>query len=321
MSDKALIHAVYLRDGVDTGRHAVVEEGRIDEPIWLHFNVSQPNARAELKKAAPYIDDAMVDALCAEDTRPRVEEFEKEYLVILRGINLNPEEDPEDMVSLRIWSDGSHVVSAQRRSVFAARKLAAKLQAADQPASSSEVIVGLTVNIIENMAVPISELMEEIDELELEMIDGGKPEHRTKLANLRHKVLLLRRYFNPLRAAVGLLKDLATTWLGEKYTRRLRNAHDDLTRHLEDLDAARDRLQFQQEELVTIMSDRLNRNMYTLSIVAAIFLPLGFITGLFGINVGGMPGVDDGTAFWVVTGGCGAIAVVLAFFFRRSGWF
>ena len=321
MSEKALIHSVYLRDGADTGRHAAVAEGQIDEPIWLHFNVSLPNARAELKKAAPYIDDAMVDALCAEDTRPRVEEFEKEYLVILRGINLNPEEDPEDMVSLRIWSDGSHVISAQRRPVFAARKLAAKLHATEQPASSSEVIVGLTVNVIENMAIPISELMEEIDELELEMIDGGKPEHRTKLADLRHKVLLLRRYFNPLRAAVSLLKDLATTWLGEKYTRRLRNAHDDLTRHLEDLDAARDRLQFQQEELVTVMSDRLNRNMYMLSIVAAIFLPLGFLTGLFGINVGGMPGVEDGTAFWWVTGGCAVIATGLAFFFRRSGWF
>ncbi|WP_020398246.1 zinc transporter ZntB [Kordiimonas gwangyangensis] len=319
MSDNALIHAIKLRDGADTGRHAATESK--DGPIWLHFNVAGPNAKAEIKAAAPYIDDVMIDALCATDTRPRVEEFENEYLVILRGINLNPEEDPEDMVSLRIWSDGSHVISAQRRSVFAARKLAAKLKAEETPASSSEVIVALTVNIIDNMAAPIAEIMEEIDELELEMIDGGKTEHRTALADLRHKVLLLRRYFNPLRAAVGVLKELAATWLGEKYTKRLRNAHDDLTRHLEDLDTARDRLQFQQEELVTVLSDRLNRNMYTLSIVAAIFLPLGFLTGLFGINVGGMPGVEDTTAFWWVCGGCAAIAGVLALFFRRSGWF
>jgi zinc transporter len=319
MSQKALIHAIKLRDGADTGRHAATES--VDGPIWLHFNVAGPTAKAEIKKAAPYIDDVMIDALCATDTRPRVEEFENEYLVILRGINLNPEEDPEDMVSLRIWSDGSHVISAQRRSVFAARKLAAKLAAGETPASSSEVIVALTVTIIENMATPIAEIMDEIDDLELEMIDGGKPEHRTKLADLRHKVLLLRRYFNPLRAAVGVLKELAATWLGEKYTKRLRNAHDDLTRYLEDLDTARDRLQFQQEELVTAISDRLNKNMYTLSIVAAIFLPLGFITGLFGINVGGMPGVEDLTAFWWVTGGCTAIAAILALFFRRSGWF
>lgn len=319
MSQKALIHAIKLRDGADTGRHAASESK--DGPIWLHFNVAGPNAKAEIKAAAPYIDDVMIDALCATDTRPRVEEFENEYLVILRGINLNPEEDPEDMVSLRIWSDGSHVISAQRRSVFAARKLAAKLEAGETPASSSEVIVALTVTIIENMAAPIAEIMDEIDDLELEMIDGGRPEHRTKLADLRHKVLLLRRYFNPLRAAVGVLKELASTWLGEKYTKRLRNAHDDLTRYLEDLDTARDRLQFQQEELVTAISDRLNKNMYTLSIVAAIFLPLGFITGLFGINVGGMPGVEDLTAFWWVTGGCTAIATILALFFRRSGWF
>jgi zinc transporter len=56
-----------------------------------------------------------------------------------------------------------------------------------------------------------------------------------------------------------------------------------------------------------------------LSMVAAIFLPLGFFTGLMDINVGGMPGVEDNGAFWVV-GLCVAVMLVLAALFRWKRW-
>jgi Mg2+ and Co2+ transporter CorA len=56
-----------------------------------------------------------------------------------------------------------------------------------------------------------------------------------------------------------------------------------------------------QEELNSRLSEQMNRAMYTLSIVAAIFLPLGLLTGLLGINVGGIPGTESPWAFLVVT--------------------
>ena len=59
---------------------------------------------------------------------------------------------------------------------------------------------------------------------------------------------------------------------------------------------------------------------YLLTIVAGIFLPLGFITGLLGINVGGMPGVDDGNAFWLVVGLCCTILLVQLALFWKWKW-
>ena len=67
----------------------------------------------------------------------------------------------------------------------------------------------------------------------------------------------------------------------------MREVSDQLARYLEDLDEARDRAAVTQEELVNRLSEQMNNKMYILSIVAAIFLPLGFLTGLLGINVGG----------------------------------
>jgi len=50
-------------------------------------------------------------------------------------------------------------------------------------------------------------------------------------------------------------------------------------------------------------------------------LPLGFFTGLMGINVGGMPGVEDSGAFWVVVGLCVGLSLLLAAVFRWRNWF
>ena len=68
------------------------------------------------------------------------------------------------------------------------------------------------------------------------------------------------------------------------------------------------------------LSERINQRMYVLSIVAAIFLPLGFFTGLMGINVGGMPGVERDMAFWMVVAMCVGLTVVLGILFRWKKW-
>ena len=88
-------------------------------------------------------------------------------------------------------------------------------------------------------------------------------------------------------------------------------------RYIEDLESARDRAAVTQEELSARLAEDMNRNTYLLSIVAALFLPLGFITGLLGINVGGIPGADVKWAFAAV---CGMLAVIVAlqvWLFRR----
>lgn len=67
-------------------------------------------------------------------------------------------------------------------------------------------------------------------------------------------------------------------------------------------------------------SSALGRNSYVLSIVAAIFLPLGFLTGLFGVNIGGMPGIGAEQAFWVLTVASVVIGIALFLIFKFSKW-
>ena len=101
---------------------------------------------------------------------------------------------------------------------------------------------------------------------------------------------------------------------------RLRDAADQATRVAEELDAVRERCAVVKDQLTDIRAEEMNRNMMILSVVAAIFLPLGLVSGMMGINVGGMPWVENGNGFWYVTGIVVAIGVIQLILFRMANW-
>ena len=79
-------------------------------------------------------------------------------------------------------------------------------------------------------------------------------------------------------------------WLDEDDKARLNETTNMLIRFLEELDSSIERAQIIQQTIANQVSEQLNQRMYVMSVVAALFLPLGFLTGLLGVNVGGIPG-------------------------------
>jgi len=96
--------------------------------------------------------------------------------------------------------------------------------------------------------------------------------------------------------------------------------YDRLPRYIEDLDAARERAAVTQEELVSRLSEQMDKRMYVLSIVAAIFLPLGFLTGLLGINVGGIPGAEYKAGFAIFCLLLVGLIIAEVIIFKKKKW-
>ena len=82
----------------------------------------------------------------------------------------------------------------------------------------------------------------------------------------------------------------------------------------------RERCAVIRDQFMDQRAETMNRNMMLLSIVAAIFLPLGLISGMMGINVGGMPWVENGHGFWYVTGLVTLIGIVQLIIFKILKW-
>jgi zinc transporter len=129
--------------------------------------------------------------------------------------------------------------------------------------------------------------------------------------------ILLRRYLAPQRDTLARLGGEHADLFDESRRLVLRECSDGLARMVEELDAARDRAAVLHEELSARLAETMNKNMYLLSIVAAIFLPLGLLTGLFGINVGGMPWLESRWGFAIVSSGLVGVAIFQYWLFRR----
>ena len=320
--DSGLLYA-YVLNGAGGGERLDWNQIKQWQPqqgvLWLHLEYSNPAVLQWLLNESK-LDEVTAEALLADETRPRSMLSASGLLLTLRGINPHPGADPDDMVAVRMWSDGARIITTRRRRLQAASELSQAIEKGIGPRNAGEFVESLTDRMVERMGDVIEEISDQVDELEESVLTMESYELRPKIAELRRNAIGLRRYLAPQREAVARLFSEKLEWLGDIDRQRLRESADRTTRFVEDLDLARERAVVVQEELLSRLSEKMDRTMYVLSIVAAIFLPLGFLTGLLGINVGGIPGADYPGAFVIFCVSLLVIVVLQVWLFKRKRW-
>lgn len=323
MTDDGLINAVLL-DGKGGGRLLDWEGIRAwsadQGALWVHLDYTSDEAQGWLNEESG-LEPLIAGALIADETRPRCAPIPGGLLISLRGVNNNPGADPEDMVSIRLFATAERVISTRRRHLLSIRDLVDSLKRGEGPCTPGELISMLADRLIERMSVVIGELDERMDDLEANIIEGGQQEVRADILELRRETIKLRRYLAPQREALNRLHMEKVAWLNDNDRLQLREASDKLTRHVEDLEAVRDRGVVTYEELTGRLAEQMNMRMYVLSLVAGLFLPLGFLTGLLGINVGGIPLAENHWGFLAVVVFLVALVAIQVVLFRRKRWF
>lgn len=321
-AEQPFIYA-YLLDGAGGGTplnwQQVLEWKPEDGVIWLHFNYTDTSALHWLTETAA-LPALVSEALTTEEARPRVTAVGDNLLIALRGVNHNPGAEPEDMVAIRLWAEKGRLISTARRSLLSVADLVAQLDAGKGACSTADLLADLADLIVWRMNDTIDQYEEMIDDLEERVLDARDSALRFELSSLRRSVIAMRRYLAPERDALTRLTIDKSSWLDESHRMRLREVADRLMRHVEDLDAVRERASVTHEELLSRISEQMNQRMYMLSIVAAIFLPLGFLTGLLGINVGGIPGAESPWGFAIFSALIAVIVAGQVWFFRQKKW-
>jgi zinc transporter len=284
---------------------------------WLHMRADHPDTEGWIKEHLGFLNPVVISALLAQETRPRAARIGDGILLILRGVNTNLGQDPDDMVSIRVWVHDSRIVSLSKRPLAAVRHLQGELTEGNGPRTAG----GFVCDLIEQLNVRIEDYLgtldDETDALEEAAINEPPADLHSRVTENRQHVVSFRRHVAPQRDALEQLTQPDLTLFTPTQNLRLREAHNRLLRAIEELDNMRERLQLIKEELANLQSERLNRNLYVLSLVSAVFLPLGFMTGLMGINLSGMPGAAHPWAFWIFTGILALIVALQLYLLRR----
>ncbi len=303
VSPEGLLHA-YRLDGQGgceiLSWDDLPQAGDPQRPLWIHLDRTAVRARCWLERDSG-LNSFLCEALLSDESRPRCTAFPEGTLLILRGVNLNPGEDPDDMISLRLWITPTRVISLRRMRINAIDDVRQVLLGGHGPTSLGGLVVMLIERLIDNMEPVLDELEDFMSELEDAVMEADA-QLRGRISNCRRQVISLRRHIAPQRDALAHLTVEDLEWLTQQQRWHLRESIDQIIRYVEDLDMLRERSAVLQDTLLNRLSEQLNRNMYLLSIVTTLFLPLSFVTGLLGINVGGIPGSQSSIAFAVVCG-------------------
>lgn len=285
---------------------------------WAHLDWQDAAARDWVGRQT-WLEESAREALLEEDTRPRVVEYKDGLLINLRGVNLNDGADAEDMISIRVWIDANRVLSTRRRRMRTPAEIHETLKAGQGPKDCGDFLQRLIERLNFHIVPVVDQLEEDIDIAEEMYVDSVQG-YRGEFGALRRRTARIRRYLAPQRDVLERISRLSSSILSDAVRMHIREATDDVTRLLEDLDLARERAMVAQEELVNRLAQQQNERIYILSLVAAIFLPLSFLTGVFGMNVAGLPGLDDPEAFLLVSGVMLGLAVFILLLFRWRKW-
>ena len=315
-----LLHA-FLLDGKGGARKLTWSEIDAWSPndgiLWINLDYSVGDAEAWIRRA---IDPLVRDALLDPDPRPRAAAYGEDLLLIVRGINLNAGAAPEDMLSVRAFVEARRIVTLRRRESRSIKALVGDLERGVGPRDAADLTVRLVELMVEHIVTRVDTLGDEVAACEHQALGDSSGDLRAILADHRRRAIQLRRFLSPQREALGKLAPINLPWFDAHHRARINESADRMTRTIEELDAARDRAAVTQEELGSRLTEATNQRLYVLSLITAIFLPLGFVCSLLGVNVGGVPLQHDDWAFWALIGLFGLGVALQLWLFRRRGW-
>ncbi len=239
-----IFHAFVL-DGTGRGRRidgwdAVAAWRPADGLLWLHLDYESERARSWLADQSG-VDPLIIRALLASETRPRCVPARDGALLLLRGVNLNPGAEPDDMVSIRLWCEETRVVSVRIRRLAAVDDLCAAIDEGRGPTSTGDLVVQLADRLVDRMADVVANIDATIDGFEADdQREPGVPHKiQGRLAEVRRQSIILRRYLSPQREAFVRLQVEPIPWLAPRHHVALREIADRTFRYVEDLEAAR----------------------------------------------------------------------------------
>ncbi|BET43524.1 MULTISPECIES: zinc transporter ZntB [Atlantibacter] len=289
-----------------------------EHPCWLHLNYTHPES-AEWLATTPLLPNTIRDALAGESTRPRVSRLGDGTLITLRCINGSTDERPDQLVAMRLYMDERLIVSTRQRKVLALDDVVQDLNDGTGPTDVGGWLVDVCDALTDHASEFIEELHDKIIDLEDSLMDQQVPP-RGFLALLRKQLIVMRRYMAPQRDVYSRLASERLPWMTDDHRRRMQDIADRLGRGLDEIDACISRTAIMADEISQVMQESLARRSYTMSLMAMVFLPSTFLTGLFGVNLGGIPGGDWRLGFSLF---CVMLVVLIGgvtWWLHRSKW-
>ena len=288
------------------------------EFLWIHIDGIKDDVDGLLAQFS-HIPHQAVAALKAHETRPRCTEFGEGALINMRGLGAPSAIDGDSLVSIRFWAERGLAITLSFRELDALERVIAHMLAGGVR-DPGDLISATAMEIAETLDPVVAELGDAMDTMESEVLEEENTGERRKVAQLRAEAISYRRFLSPQRQATERLMALNADWIEPDDRLHFQEAADRYARMVEELESVRERAALTHEALTDLRAEHMNKQALILAIVALVFLPLTFITGLLGMNVEGIPYAKEPWAFWGVVAFCVVTGGAMGIWFVATRW-
>lgn len=270
--------------------------------LWLHINNKEEEGYTDIIKNFG-LPDIVTDALINRANRQKFLKLEdpKGMFLAIKGYIHNQNKLQSNIISLKMWVDENKIITISSGTSPSVEYIVNKLKKSQGPASPMDCFIAITQYSFKSMSEVSYIIFEQVDKLEEKIVKyKNKSEFNMQLNNIRRQIVSVHRY---IMVQKEIFKDLPidNPFINGKYKNQLKTISNDLNKSLDNIEYAREHVQLLQEELDSYLNISMNNNMYVLSLVIAIFTPLTVISGMFGMNLNGIPFAEHEYSFGAVS--------------------
>ena len=319
--------AYYLAPGGELNQNLTEEQIRNnlqsgDGLLWVDVSETTNEDSQFLESIFKFHQLAIEDCISTNIHPPKVDDFGNYIFIIVHGINYAVESDVVDTAELALFLGKNFVVSNHSYPLLSVESVKQLVERDGRPMRRSADFLAYSIidALVDNILPTVDKMTEVAEDIEEAVIH--KPEQPTleAILKLKRSTVRLHRVMAPQREVLNRMSRGDFELIGEEARIYYRDIYDHIVR-IEDLNqTVRDMTDNALATYMSSVSNKQNEVMKILSIVAAIFLPLGLITGIFGMNFANMPELNLSWGYHAVIGFIGfAILIVLGLFWTR-GW-
>jgi zinc transporter len=288
-----------------------------DAPVWLHFNLLDNRARRHLEQRRGLDEDGR-QILLSPDPRIQGQFFAGGFAAILGDLHHDFHVDPEGFGLLSLYVDSSTVITCRRHRLRSVDRLRTSLQGANAVTSPLAVFAELLEHIVDGFVGVVAQLGQSVEHAEDRILAGRVADQASALGHIRRVLVRLRRHASANRAVLQPLSQRVAPACSDELRQRLQEVIVRLDVLGQDLELVTERARLLQEEIASHIGEATSRNLYVVSVVTTTLLPITLITGIFGMNVGGLPLLESEHGFWWVVFGMSVMVTTTLILLRRS---
>ncbi|MDQ5851612.1 MAG: magnesium/cobalt transporter CorA [Chloroflexota bacterium] len=320
------IKTVACLSGVSLERNVPAEEIRdyIADPdtlVWMDIQDPGPEELAMLLEEFGFHPLALEDVATGQQ-RPKVDEYKGYMFVVTYGVAPSPGTREVQTFEVDLFIGRNYVVSLHHGRVPALEDAYGRWTRGGAMLSEGVgFLVYTMMDAIIDAYFPIVDAIEDkLDETELEMFTRFNEGTVQTLLELKRKLVTLRRVLYPLRETFNLFLRGDQSIFSANTRLYFQDVYDHILRILDVVDIERDMVASALDAHLTVISNRLNVTMKTLTVVSICVGGAGGLFGAWGMNIGGIPFADTPFGFFVVFGGTIVLIAAVLLVGRKRGW-